>query len=285
MGATSPRSYLYVPGDQSGLLSKALERGADALILDLEDAVVPAKKALAREVVSEWIAQHGRVATSIWLRITAEGFSVDIAAITAKIAGVMVPKADLALLAQVDAVLSERERALGVPEGSFAVIPLIETARGLLNAVDLASHRRTVRLAIGRADLAGELGLEVDPDGPEFGTILLNLVIASSAAGISPPLAPTSTDFSNLDALRLSTEQLRRLGYRGRTAVHPAQISVINAVFTPSPEQVERATRLVAAFEEAERIGAGVTVDDDGRMVDVAVVRSARELLQRAGIR
>ena len=171
---------------------------------------------------------------------------------------------------------------MGLPVGGIRTIPLIESARGLLSAVELAGAPRTLRLAIGRADLAGELALSVDPEGPEFRSILLQLVIASSAAGIAAPVAPTSTDFRDLDALRASTEQLMRLGFRGRTAVHPAQLAVINEVFTPSPGDVLRAQQLVTAFEEAERSGSGVIVGEDGSMVDVAVVRSARDVLARA---
>ncbi|HEU4849665.1 MAG TPA: CoA ester lyase [Terrimesophilobacter sp.] len=283
-GTGSPRSYLYVPGDQAERLEKAPGRGADALILDLEDAVAPQNKAAARELVGGWIQGHPEFGDSVWVRIIADDPAADLEAITAPIAGVMVPRAETALLAEVDELLAARESRLGIPAASIAVIPLIETARGLLDAVQLASAPRTVRLAIGRADLAGELGLGIDPEGSEFRSILLQLVIASSAAGISAPVAPTSTDFRDLEALRSSTEQLLRLGYRGRTAVHPAQLPVINEVFTPSPEEVERARRLVAAFDEAERNGSGVTVDENGRMVDVAVVRAARDVLQRAGL-
>lgn len=279
----SPRSYLYVPGDQGDLLEKALDRGADALILDLEDAVAPQHKVAARKLVGDWIQRHPASAGAVWLRITAEDPAADLEAVTAPIAGVMVPRAESALLVEVAGLLTARESRLGIPAGSLAVIPLIETAHGLLSAVELASTPRAVRLAIGRADLAGELGLGIDHEGPEFRTILLQLVIASSAAGIAAPVAPTSTDFRDLDALRVSTEQLLRLGYRGRTAVHPAQLAVINAVFTPSPDEVQRALRLVAAFDEAERSGSGVTTDENGRMVDAAVVRSARDTLQRAG--
>ncbi|GAA3738933.1 CoA ester lyase [Leifsonia bigeumensis] len=281
-GTGSPRSYLYVPGDQAERLEKAPGRGADALILDLEDAVAPQNKAAARELVGGWIQGHPEFAASVWVRITAEDPAADLEAITAPIAGVMVPRAETALLAEVDELLAARESRLGIPAASIAVIPLIETARGLLDAVQLASAPRTVRLAIGRADLAGELGLGIDPEGPEFRSILLQLVIASSAAGISAPVAPTSTDFRDLDGLRASTEQLLRLGYRGRTAVHPAQLSVINEAFTPAADEVQRAERLVAAFEEAERSGSGVTTDENGRMVDAAVVRSARDVLARA---
>lgn len=278
----SPRSYLYVPGDQGDRLEKALVRGADALILDLEDAVAPQSKAAARDLVGDWIQRNAANAQAVWLRITADDAAADIAAITGPIAGVMVPRAESVLLAEVDRMLTALESRLDTAVGSLAVVPLIETARGLLSAVDLASAPRTVRLAIGRADLAGELGLGIDHEGPEFRSILLQLVIASSAAGIAAPLAPTSTDFRDLDALRASTEQLLRLGYRGRTAVHPAQLAVINDVFTPSADEVQRALRLVAAFDESERNGSGVITDENGRMVDAAVVRSARDTLQRA---
>jgi citrate lyase subunit beta / citryl-CoA lyase len=260
-----------------------LERGADALILDLEDSVATQNKATARELVGRWLLEHPGSTPSVWVRVNAATVEADIASFTVAPAGVMVPGAEPALLHDVDALLTARERAWGAPEASIQVIPLIETARGLLAAVELAGTRRAVRLAIGRADLAAELGLGIDPEGPEFRSILLDIVIASAAAGISAPLAPTSTDFRDLAALRSSTDQLMRLGYRGRTAVHPAQLAVINEVFTPSADEIERARALVEAFERSEQAGSGVTTDDRGRMVDVAVVRAARELLLRAG--
>lgn len=264
-------------------MEKALERGADAIILDLEDAVIAPNKAMAREIVSGWLADHVDHLPAIWLRISVDNPADDILAISAPIAGVMVPKAEEALLAEVDQLLFAKERALGCQPGVINVIPLIESARGLLSAEKLAIAPRTLRLAIGRADLAGELGLAVDPEGPEFQSILLQLVIASSAAGIAAPVAPTSTDFRNLAALRASTKQLLRLGFRGRTAVHPAQLATINAVFTPTLAEIERASRLVSALDAATRDGFGVTTDENGRMVDAAVVRSARDVLARAG--
>lgn len=273
---------LYVPGDQPALLGKALERGADALIVDLEDAVAPNGKVVARDVVSDWLKRNESRADAIWVRINAGTPEEDIAAIVAPVAGVMVPSAETALLVKVDGLLTAAENRLGLERGSFRLIPLIETANGLLSAVNVASLPRVTQLAIGRADLAGELGLSVDPEGPEFRTIILQLVIASSAAGIAAPLAPTSTDFRDLVALRASTVQLMKLGCRGRTAVHPAQLAVINEVFTPTAEEVRRAVQLVTVFEESERGGTGVVVGPDGTMVDAAVVRSARDILSRA---
>lgn len=279
----SPRSYLYVPGDQPERLEKAASRGADALILDLEDAVAHSRKDTARGLVADWIGANPTAGGASWVRITAADPAEDLAALSAPIAGVMVPKAEPGLLSEIAGLLAERERKLGIPEGVLRIIALIETAQGLLEARVIARSPRVARLALGRADLAGELGLGVDPEGPEFSSILLDLVIASSAAGIAPPVAPTSTDFRDLEALRTSTERMLKLGLRGRTAVHPAQLPVINEVFTPSNEEVERAERLLAAFDAAERGGSGVTVDEDGRMMDAAVARAAREILRRAG--
>jgi citrate lyase subunit beta / citryl-CoA lyase len=279
-----PRSYLYVPGDQPDRLAKAPARGADALIADLEDAVAPARKAIARAGVRRWLSagpvgSHGEV----WLRINAGQAGLDITeVVSGEITGVVVPKAESGLLAEVSDLLTARERVLGLPPGAIGVLPLIETAAGLLAAAVLAAAPRVVRLGIGEADLAAELGLRPDPGGYELTTLRLQVVVASAAARIAPPVAPMSADFRDLAALRTSTLALRRLGFRARTAIHPAQLAVINEAFTPSAEEVARARGLIAAFEEAERTGAGVITDDTGRMVDVAVIRSARDIVARA---
>ncbi len=278
----SPRSYLYVPADQPERLAKALQRGADAIIIDLEDSVAHASKARARELAGSWIGGNRAALSRVWVRINADDPEADLAAVVAPIAGVMLPRSEVALLTELDGLLTTREAQFGVPLGSLQVIGLIETARGLLDAVEVASAPRTTRLGIGRADLAGELGLHLDHDGPEFRSIMLQLVIASSAARIAAPVAPTSTDFRDLEALRASTEQLLRLGYCGRTAIHPAQVPVINEVFTPSKDEVDRARQLVEAFDAVLDAGIGVMTDDDGRMVDAAVVRGARDVLARA---
>lgn len=282
MTAVVPRSHLYVPGDQPERLAKVLTRGADGIILDLEDAVTADRKDLARQTVTDWLRSHAESTTVVWLRVNAEEPHLDVAVLTAPASAVMLPKAEPDTVERLAALLAEREAQLGLAEGTFAIVPLIESARGLLAAPQLAEAPRVSRLAIGRADLAGELGLGVDPEGPEFYGLMLGLVVASAAAGIAAPVAPTSTDFRDLDALRDSTERLLRLGYRGRTAVHPAQVAVINEVFTPSEVEVAEARRLVEAFERSVASGSGAFADEGGRMVDAAVVRSARDVLSRA---
>lgn len=282
LGPPDPRSYLYVPADQAGRLAKASSYGADALILDLEDSVHHSRKAVARTLISDWLTQSHTAKPTVWIRINPAEPSADVSAISRPVAGVILPKADPDRLAELDRVLLAHEHDLALAPGSLHVIGLVETASGLISATEIASHDRIERLAIGRADLAGELGLRVDPDGPELRGLMLQLVVASSAAGLAAPVAPTSTDFRDLDALRETTAAMDALGFRGRTAIHPAQIPVINAVFTPTPEEVEAAQQLIDGFTRAQHKGAAVTVDSDGRMVDAAVIRTAAAILQRA---
>ncbi len=275
-----PRSYLYVPGDRPDRLAKAAVRGADALIADLEDAVAPARKAFARDTVRHWLPDSDG---EIWLRINADRPDLDIAeVVSGRIAGVVVPKAEPSLLADVNDLLAARERSLGLPPGTIRILPLIETATGLQSVAAIAAAPRVVRLGIGEADLSAELRLRPDPDADELTSLRLQIVVASAAGRIGPPVAPMSADFRDLAALHTSTRALRRIGFQARTAIHPAQLPVINEVFTPSAVEVASARRLVALFAAAEQAGAGVTVDDAGRMVDVALVRTARETVALA---
>jgi citrate lyase subunit beta / citryl-CoA lyase len=273
------RSYLYVPGIEPDRLATSLGRGADAVIADLEDAVAVDAKAAARETVATWLAGLPASAVQVWVRINAQSPDDDVAVLTGRAAGVVVAKADRALLERVDAVLADRERDLGLLRGSFGVLPLIESAVGLLDLPAVAAGPRVHRVGIGEADLIGELGLRPGTERAELAPIRLQAVVASAAAGIRAPVAPTSTDFRDLATFRTTSQALLALGFRGRTAVHPAQVPVINEVFTPTVEEVGAARALVELFEAA---GSGVVVDERGRMVDEAVVRSAREVLSRA---
>lgn len=274
------RSYLYVPGTEPDRLAKSLGRGADAVIADLEDAVAFGDKAAARATVATWLAQLPATPVQVWVRINADSPAEDVAVLAGdRTAGVVLPKAEPALLERVVALLADRERDLGLPSGSFAVVPLIESATGLLHLPAVAAGPRVHRLGIGEADLIGELGLRPGPDRAELLPLRLQVVVASAAAGIAAPVAPTSTDFRDLESFRATSAALLRLGFRGRTAIHPGQVPVVNEAFTPGEEEVAEAHSLIARFEAT---GSGVLVDDRGRMVDLAVVRAARETVQRA---
>ncbi|MEO3783797.1 CoA ester lyase [Actinocorallia sp. B10E7] len=279
----SARSALYVPGDAAGKLAKALAKGADELIVDLEDAVPQAGKEAARATVSSWLGglPPEIAGPRLWVRINpgAQGHE-DLRAVAAPgLTGVCVAKAeDPADLAGLDALLTSLEKERSIPE-PLRLIPLLESGEALFRARELARSPRVTRLQLGEADLAADLGVTPSPDGRELLWARSQVVAASAAAKISPPIAPVSTDFRDLDALRESTEALRRLGFWGRACIHPAQIPVVHEVFTPSEEELAKARDIVARYDEALTSGTGVCLDASGRLIDEAVVRSARRLL------
>jgi len=258
------RSCLYVPGDKPEMLAKAASRGADVIMADLEDAVPPGRKLEARESVIEFLRSDARRGASIWVRINDEADAHAIAPLRPD--GISVPK--VACVADIERV-----------DVDLPVIALIETADGVIDAREIARHPSVVRLALGEADLGADLGIDPSPDHHEWQAVRTMIVLASAAAGIEAPVAPVTADFTDLVALRASTVALKRMGFGARAAIHPAQVPVINEVFTPTADEIAAAQRLLQQFESA--VG-GVTTDDRGHMIDEAIVRSARRTLSRA---
>lgn len=263
----TPRSYLYVPADQPDKLAGAAGRGADALIVDLEDAVALSGKEAARAAAASYLDTG-----TAWVRINADTAVEDLAAVASRpgLAGVVVPKAEAPLLYAVDQLLASRP---GLP-----VLAILETARGLRTLDAVATAPRVTRLALGEADLAGELHLRPGPNREELWPIRSDVVVASAAAGLLPPVGPVHTAIRDREGLHTTTELMLRQGFRARTAITPAQLPTINAVFTPTEEEIRTARETVALLSP----GTGVAVTADGRMVDRAVLRSAREILARA---
>ena len=276
MAEVLARSALYVPGDAPDKLSRALERGADELIVDLEDAVPVRGKDAARSAVAGWLADLVDPVAAVWVRVNPGALrEVDVRAIASAPAlrGLVTAKTEtVEELVALDRLLT----GLG---SRACVVPLLESAAAVLRAPALAAAPRVHRLQLGEADLRVDLGVRPGPDEVEMLHVRSAVVVASAAAGIAPPIAPVSTDFRDLDAFRTSTAALARLGFVGRACIHPAQVAVANAVFTPSEAEVGEARALLAAFEAA---GAGIAVDARGRMVDEAVARHARLVLARS---
>jgi citrate lyase subunit beta/citryl-CoA lyase len=268
------RSHLYVPADSGDKLARALDRGADALIVDLEDAVPAAGKDAARSAVASWLSRVDPGPAEVWVRVNPPPLQeADLRAVAAAapvLSGVCLAKASIDSVAAAGTLLD----SLGADGMSLA--PLLEDAAAVLAAERIGRLPRVRRLQVGEADLRAELGLAPSDDERELLWVRSSVVLASAAAGIEPPVAPVSTDFRDLDRLRASTDALRRLGYLGRACIHPAQVSVVNEVFTPAAVELARARDLVARYEAA---GGGVVLDAAGRMVDEAVVRSARRTL------
>lgn len=270
-----PRSWLYVPADDTARLAKAVGRGADALIVDLEDGVAPSAKAAARDNLRAFLAD---APPATWVRVTSDptGLELDLAAcLDANLAGIVLAKAqDTAQVADVAG------RLAALPGPRRGLMPLIETGRAVFSVADIASVPGVTQLQVGEADLRADLGVTFGPDESELVVVRQRVVIVSSALDLLAPVAPVSVEFRDLDAFRAGTQRLARMGYVGRACIHPAQITVAHEVFTPTPDQVAQARALIAAAEQAASEGRGAFTDEHGRMVDEAVVRQARRLVQ-----
>ena len=264
----APSTYLYVPADRPERFARALASGAGAVILDLEDAVAVKMKADARRAAVEHL-QAPVGAVEQWVRINAGELGCeDLAALVGLpgLTGVFVPKADVASLDALHAI---------------APIPrcaLVETAATILDLANVAAADGIVALAMGEVDLAADLGIDPSPDERELWPLRLQVVVASAAKGLRPPIGPVHRAIPDLEDLRTSTMALRRSGFEARQAIHPAQAPIIEDVMTPTAEETQRAEKLLRLVEAA---GGGVCIDDDGRMIDEAVLRSARRTLAR----
>lgn len=281
------RSMLFTPGNRADLITKAFASGADAIIVDLEDAVPVSSKAQARENLQR--LAPGPVPT--FTRVNAadtEFFWADVvAAAAAGVAGIVLPKADdPRLMQRLDGALTALEVQSGRQPGSTTLMPLIESSLGVARARKiLASSPRVSSVLFGsgeQGDLVVDLGCEWTPDGAALLAARSLVLIAARSVGIEHPLDAVFMDFRNLEALRIECELAKRIGYVGKVAIHPAQIPIIHAVFTPSPEEISQQEKLLATFDDAVANGSA-SINIDGRMVDYAVARRARSILARAG--
>lgn len=270
------RSYLYVAGSDLKRIEKALASEADAVVLDLEDAAPPVRKDEARSIAVDVLGRTNP--KPVFVRVNAPGSMLckhDVEAVaTPGLAGLRLPKTESAE----DVLLVARRLEESGCKGSIQC--LIESALGLEMALEIAhSHPRVAGLGLGEADLAADLGV-----GSDEGLLYARskIVSTSRAAGLAAPVQSVYTNVSDLDGLRRSTEKGKRLGFVGRSAIHPAQIPVINEVFTPTEEEMAEAEDLLDRLEKAIASGAGAFAMEDGRFVDEAVVRRARSTLALA---
>ncbi len=280
------RSMLFTPGNRLDMLEKAVRSGTDAVIVDLEDSVSVDQKLLAREnlgglpdsPVPYYVRTNAVETGMLWDDVYAAGRSPAV--------GVIVPKAeDPKVISQVDGALTALEMGVGREPGSITLIPLIESAVGVRFTYEMAMASDRVECVMfgggEQGDLVADLGVEWTPEGIGLMQARSQVLLSSRAAGVPYPMEAVFMDFRNPDGLRVECELARTLGYVGKVAIHPAQIEVINDVFTPAPEVVEYQKKVLAAFEEAEAEGkASIAVD--GKMVDYAVARVARAILARA---
>jgi citrate lyase subunit beta / citryl-CoA lyase len=275
-----PRSFLYVPASRPELFAKAAAGPADAIVLDLEDAVPLAQKATARAAVRAWL-EGDRAAhdTRVWARVDPGGLAADVAAVVRPgLDGLFLAKCSAGALAELADLLTRQEAEHGL--APVPVVGLVEDAGTLLGLAELTRHPRLTTLGVGEVDLLGDLRVARVPETAGAVTQLrLQVVLHCAAAGLVAPVAPTSTDFRDLDAFRRTTRELIALGFRSRTAIHPVQVGVIHEAMTPGEAELATARDVLDRFTAAE---GGVTLDAAGRLIDAAVIRGARETLERA---
>lgn len=283
------RSWLYVPGDRADRIEKALALGADAVVVDLEDAVPAREKDVARRnAVAAIDAHERRSSPPLFVRvndITAADSAAEIAGVVRPgLAGLRLPKCeDADAVAAACAALDAAERSARLAAGSVAVVCGIESARGVQDAFAIASaDARVVALSFGAADFARDLSLEPGPDGIETLYARSSLVVASRAAGIRPPIESVQTDLADIELLRRTTRAARALGFFGRSVVHPSQIAVVNEAFTPDEAEIARAREVVAAAARGAVAGRGAVRTEAGDFIDAAVVRRAEDTLRLA---
>lgn len=262
----SARTLLFVPGDRPDRFAKAVASGADEIVLDLEDAVGPEAKPAAREHVRAWLAGGG---TGL-VRLNGIGspwHEADVAALAARPCGVLLSKVTSA--AQVAGVLRQ------LPDGSY-VLPVLESAAGVLDARAICGARGVVRAVFGNGDLAAELGVD-HADRAALCHARSAVVLASAAAGVAPPLDGVTTAIDDDAVVASDARHAAALGFTGKVCVHPRQVAVVDAVFTPSAERVRWARQVLATA------GDGAARRIDGHLVDRPVVARARQLLTRLG--
>lgn len=264
-----PITYLFVPGNRPERFDKALASGADVVIIDLEDAVASDEKTAARAAIGSWCAAHPELVARIVVRINDESsawFEDDLSLIDgAGLAGVMLPKAELvSQLARVKAAL---------PRAGF-IIPIIESARGVLNVDALAAADGVQRLAFGTLDYA----LDLDLSGDERGLIYpaSRIALASKAAGLVAPIAGVTADLGNEETLLADLAFARACGFGAKLCIHPKQVHAIHQALAPTAEELAWARRVIAAAEAGQ--GA---VQLGGKMVDRPVLLKARAILER----
>jgi len=277
------RSLLYVPVSSERFLAKAHERGADAIILDLEDAVAPARKDAARARVGEAVVMTRRGGAVIFVRINSEHDRVRLdaeAACRAGADGLLVPKVRAAAtIAALADFLGAIEQTIG--RKAMSLVPMIEDPGAVLDARTIATASpRVFALMTGGEDLATALDAEPSPEVLRFPKLLVHL--AAKAAGIrSFGLLRTVADYNDLAGIEKSAHEARRFGFDGASCVHPTVVPILNRAFSPSPAELDHARALVAAFDAAQAAGEGA-FEFEGRMVDEPVVRRARALIKKA---
>jgi citrate lyase subunit beta/citryl-CoA lyase len=276
------RSFLFAPGNHPRRVEKALTLDADAVILDLEDAVAIAEKPATRDAV---VAAYTRPRSGLlYIRVNAadtEFCHRDLMiCVRAGLDGIILPKVESAATIQtIDWLLGNLEPECGLPAGGIDLIPIVETAKGLrdIDAI-LCAGTRVKRCAFGAGDFTLDVNMRWSREEGELAYARARVVTASRAAGIEAPLDTVWVDLQDEEGLDASTRMALTLGFQGKMCIHPNQIPVVNRVFTPTNAEIDFAERVVAAFAQAEKEGSAA-IQLDGKFIDYPIVYRAQRTL------
>jgi citrate lyase subunit beta/citryl-CoA lyase len=282
------RTLLFAPGSDARKLERVVSFGADAVVLDLEDAVADAEKTAARGLVRAALDAYGGD-VSAWVRVNGEQtgrLADDVGGVAGvRLAGIMVPKVeDPQTLPRVDELLGEREQALAQEPGSVALLAIVETARGLVRVDEIAAAAppRLLTLVFGLGDFSVDIGVDVSRDGDELLYARSRIVVAARAAGLVPPVDGPYLGIHDAEGLEADCRRSRSLGFQGRVIVYPGQVDVAARAYSElSAEEEARCREIVDAFEAAESAGSA-SIQVGGRFVDYPIYEHARRKLRLA---
>lgn len=281
------RSYLFAPGNHERRVEKALGLGADVVILDLEDAVAISEKKSTRELINKTLEQPRNCA--VFVRVNAydtEFCYGDICSIVSEnLDGIVLPKLEsLDDLRSIDWLLGNLEQERGLPNGSIDLMPIIETAMGLVNIREIArADTRVKRLAFGGGDYTRDLGMEWTLKEDELLPVRSEMVLASRFGKLEPPVDTVFIHIKEHDAFRSSCSNILGLGFQGKMCIHPDQVPVTNETFTPDPEEVKWSQRVIDEFAKAEKAGIA-SIQIDGYFVDYPIVEKAQRTVDIANL-
>jgi citrate lyase subunit beta/citryl-CoA lyase len=283
------RTALFVPGNRPDRVDKAVTTAADAVIIDLEDAVPHALKAETRPLVHDKLMQHAN--HNILVRVNGletEFIDADLDEVAVKdLSHIIIPKIDRpAHIREANRRLTKIEEKKGIPPGSISIIALIESALGVENAYRIVSEKtepnRLFTVAFGAADFALDMGIEITKNGEEIAYPRARLALACRAAQVKPPLdTPFMIDLNDLKALEADANRAKQYGFQGKLCIHPKQVEICNRIFSPTKEEIDYALKVVQAFGEAESSGTAA-IQVDGKFVDYPVVERSKRILEIA---
>ncbi|MHA1461855.1 MAG: HpcH/HpaI aldolase/citrate lyase family protein [Candidatus Heimdallarchaeota archaeon] len=279
------RSRLYIPGNNPAMVQNAVVYGADSLIFDLEDSISLDEKDSARHLVRNALLTLDFEGCEVTVRINSldtEYFIKDLDAIVpTKPDGLLLPKTEsFEELIRIDDLISEIEEKNDIPIGTVKLMPIIESAKGVLQVEKIVEAPRVVALGLGGEDLVADIGAKRTKLGRELEYISSKIILACAANKIQA-IDTVFTDINDLEGLYEATLRAIEIGFQGKSVIHPSQIEQVHRAFSPSQEEIDRAKRIVKAYKDAKKKGLGV-ISVDGRMIDLPVVKRSERILKRA---